>query len=76
MKLKRVGVVLSMWEVFSIYDHLNTQMAKVFHEPQRYHHILFEHFYLMVTGEDYRQRIVSMQAEAQKAAEEAKAQAE
>lgn len=24
VKLKRVGVVLSMWEVFSIFDHLNT----------------------------------------------------
>jgi|LakMenEpi03Aug12_release.lakeMendotaPanAssembly.Ray.scaffolds.fasta_scaffold2302696_1 hypothetical protein len=24
VKLKRIGVVLSMWEVFSIFDYLNT----------------------------------------------------
>lgn len=78
VKLKRIGVVLSMWEIFSIFDHLNIQMAKVFYEPQRYHHILFEHFFSMVTGQDYRQRIGAIKAEAEavRAAEEAKAQAD
>ena len=78
VKLKRIGIVLSMWEVFSIFDHLNIQMAKVFYEPQRYHHILFEHFFTMVTGQDYRQRIEAIKAEAEaiEAAEESKAQAD
>ena len=62
-----------MWEVFSIFDYLNTQMAKVYYEPQRYHHIMFEHFFTMVTGSDYRQRIEAVQAEINRAAEAKKA---
>lgn len=33
VKMKRIGIVLSLWEVFSLFDYLNTQMAKVFYEP-------------------------------------------
>lgn len=40
-----------------MFDYLNTQMAKVYYEPQRYHYVLYEHFYKLVTGENYRDRI-------------------
>jgi uncharacterized protein YpmB len=72
VRLKRIGIVLSLWEVFSMFDYLNTQMAKVYYEPQRYHYVLYEHFYKMVTGENYRDRI----KQEMDAAEQAKKEAE
>lgn len=56
-KLKRHGIALSMWEVFTLFEYLNTVVAKqVFYEPQRYHGCLWEHFYQLITGKtDYRE---------------------
>ena len=52
-KLKRMGIALSIWEVFTLYEHLNTRNAKMFFEPQRYHHIMFGNFYQFVKNEEY-----------------------
>ena len=32
-KLKRLGVALSLCEIFTLFEHLNTQMAKLHYEP-------------------------------------------
>lgn len=56
-KLKRGGVVLSLWEIFTLFEHMNMRLAKVFQEPVRYHHILYEHFHTLMTGNDYRATI-------------------
>lgn len=32
-KLKRQGIALSLWEVFTFFDHLNTNKAKMYFEP-------------------------------------------
>lgn len=62
-KLKRQGVALSMWEVFTLFEDLNGRLAKLFYEPQRYHHILYEYFHSLVTGEDYRSSVEEAVAE-------------
>jgi hypothetical protein len=56
-KLKRHGVALSLWEVFTLFEYLNTVVAKsVYYEPQRYHACLWEHFYQLITSKtDYRE---------------------
>jgi dephospho-CoA kinase len=37
-KLKRQGIELSLWEVFTLFEYLNTVIAKQnFYEPLRYH---------------------------------------
>lgn len=54
--MKRHGIALSLWEVFTLFEYLNTVVAKqVFYEPQRYHACLWEHFHQLITGQnDYR----------------------
>jgi hypothetical protein len=52
-KLKRLGIALSLWEVFTLFEHLNTKYAKMHFEPQRYHHVMFGTFYLYVKSEEY-----------------------
>ena len=47
-KLKRQGIALSLWEVFTFFDFLNTNKAKMFFEPQRYHQVMFQHFFEFV----------------------------
>jgi hypothetical protein len=32
-KLKRQGIVLSIWEVFTLFESLNAQYAKMYYEP-------------------------------------------
>jgi len=32
-KLKRMGIALSLWEVFTLFEHLNTKNAKMYFEP-------------------------------------------
>ena len=32
-KLKRMGIALSLWEVFTFFEFLNTKNAKMFFEP-------------------------------------------
>jgi len=74
-KLKRQGVALSLWEVFTIFEHLNMRMAKMFYEPQRYHFILYEHFHTLITGQDYRGSVEAVLEERRKV-EEARIEAE
>jgi len=52
-KLKRMGIALSLWEVFCLFEHLNIKMAKMFFEPQRCHHIMFGNFYTFIKNEEY-----------------------
>lgn len=52
-KMKRLGIALSLWEVFCLFEHLNTKLAKMFFEPQRYHHIMFGNFYTFIKNEEY-----------------------
>jgi hypothetical protein len=52
-KLKRMGIALSLWEVFTLFEMLNTKHAKMFFEPQRYHHIMFGNFYSFIKNEEY-----------------------
>jgi hypothetical protein len=54
--LKKQGIALSLWEIFTLFEYLNTTVSKqVFYEPQRYHAILFQDFYTLITGKnDYR----------------------
>lgn len=47
-KLKKMGVALSLWEIFTLFEHLNTKNAKMFFEPQRYHQIMFGNFYQFI----------------------------
>lgn len=49
-KLKRMGITLSLWEVFCLFEVVNLRHAKMSFEPQRYHYIHFEHFYTLMTG--------------------------
>jgi hypothetical protein len=32
-KMKKQGIVLTLWEVMTIFEHLNTHYAKMFYEP-------------------------------------------
>ena len=52
-KLKRMGIALSLWEVFTFFEFLNTKNAKMFFEPQRYHHVMFGTFYSFIKNEEY-----------------------
>ena len=52
-KLKRLGIALSLWEVFTLFEHLNTKYARMHFEPQRYHHIMFANFYQYIKSEEY-----------------------
>lgn len=67
-RLKRQGIALSIWEVFTLFEYLNTTVSKqVFYEPQRYHAILFEHFYTLITGKDnYRDDLATRTKDAEK----------
>jgi hypothetical protein len=42
-----------LWEVFTLFEHLNTKYAKMHFEPQRYHHIMFANFYQYIKSEEY-----------------------
>lgn len=64
-KLKRQGVVLSLWEVFTIFEDLNVKIDKLFFEPQRYHHLMFGNFYKFITGEDYNRETVYLKRKRQ-----------
>lgn len=60
-KLKKQGIALSLWEIFTLFEYLNTTVSKqVFYEPQRYHAILFSDFYTLITGkDDYRENLTA-----------------
>ena len=57
-KLKRMGIALSLWEVFTIFEFANMKFAKMTYEPQRCHFVLFEHFYKLMTSGDYKSEIL------------------
>ena len=44
-KLKRMGITLSLWEVFTLFEALNIKNAKMYFEPQKYHQLMFASFY-------------------------------
>ena len=52
-KLKRMGIALSLWEVFTLFEALNLKNAKMHFEPQRYHQLMFGNFYSFIKNEDY-----------------------
>jgi succinate-acetate transporter protein len=57
--MKRIGIALSLWEVFTLFEQLNTTKAKMFFEPQRYHHIMFGNFYEFITSRSYERGSIS-----------------
>ena len=63
-KLKRMGIALSLWEVFTLFEFINTRLAKMQYEPQRYHYVMYEHFYKVMTALDFKNRIIEEQEEA------------
>lgn len=56
-KLKRQGIALSIWEVFTLFEHLNTKNSKMFFEPQRYHQVMFGNFYQFITNQGYDDKL-------------------
>ena len=56
-KLKRMGIALSLWEVFTLFESLNVKQ-KMYFEPQRYHQIMFSTFYAFIKNEDYNRSTV------------------
>ena len=57
-KLKRMGIALSLWEVFALFEFTNMILAKMTYEPQRYHYVMYEHFYKVMTALDFKNRLV------------------
>ena len=53
-KLKRLGIAVSLWEIFSLFEYVNMRLAKMAYEPQRYHFVMFEHFYTTMTSSSYK----------------------
>jgi hypothetical protein len=52
-KLKRMGIAMSIWEVFTLFEQLNTKIAKMYFEPQRYHSVMFANFFTFITNSEY-----------------------
>ena len=48
-----MGIALSLWEVFTLFEMLNTKNAKMYFEPQRYHQIMFGNFYKFIKNQEY-----------------------
>lgn len=48
-----MGIALSLWEVFTLFESLNTKNAKMYFEPQRYHQIMFGNFYKFISNHEY-----------------------
>lgn len=56
--LKSSNLHLPLWDLFTIFDHLNTSMEpRSFQEPSRYHFISFPHFYRFITNIDYTAKL-------------------
>ena len=60
-KLKRLGIVVSLWEIFSLFEFVNLIVAKMAYEPQRYHFVMFEHLYRVMTSSDYKTDILNIE---------------
>jgi hypothetical protein len=48
-----MGIALSLWEVFTLFETLNIKNAKMYFEPQRYHQLMFGNFYKFIKNEEY-----------------------
>ena len=59
-KLKRLGIAVSLWEIFSLFEYINMRLAKMAYEPQRYHFVMFEHLYTVMTSKDYKVEILGI----------------
>ena len=59
-KLKRLGIAVSLWEIFSLFEFVNLRLAKMAYEPQRYHYVMFEHLYTTMTASDYKTDMLGM----------------
>lgn len=54
-KLKRMGITLSLWEVFTLFEQLNAgPRIKMFFEPARYHGVMFSAFYELIANRPYQ----------------------
>ena len=60
-KLKRLGIVVSLWEIFSLFEFVNMRHAKMAYEPQRYHYVMFEHLYKCMTASDYKKDLLNIE---------------
>lgn len=56
--LRKHGVNLTHWEVFTMFDYLNTTYQRMYYEPQRYHQVTYSPFYRFVSGgADYEAKL-------------------
>ena len=60
-KLKRLGITVSLWEIFSLFEFVNMRHAKMAYEPQRYHYVMFEHLYKCMTACDYKKELLNLE---------------
>jgi hypothetical protein len=51
--MNKYRVQLTQWEVFTLFEELNTSFTNLYYEPQRYHQITFPSFYKFIKGEDF-----------------------
>jgi hypothetical protein len=59
-KLKRMGITLSLWEIFTLFEQLNAgPRVKMFFEPARYHAVMFSAFYELVANHAYERGSIS-----------------
>ena len=59
-KLKRLGIAVSLWEIFALFEFVNMRFAKMSYEPQRYHYVMFEHLYKAMTASDYKTDMLNL----------------
>jgi hypothetical protein len=56
--MKKESIQLTLWEVITLFDYLNTTYdPRTFQEPHRYHAMGFPHFYRFITGSDYEAKL-------------------
>ena len=55
--MRKYGVQLSQWEVFTLFDYLNTTYQRMYYEPNRYHQITFPPLYRFITNIDYEAKL-------------------
>ena len=60
-KLKRLGIAVSLWEIFALFEFINMRFAKMQYEPQRYHYVMFEHLYKAMTASDYKTDLLDLE---------------
>ena len=65
-----MGIALSLWEVFTLFEALNVKNAKMYFEPQRYHQLMFGNFYSFIKNEDYNRNTAKGPQEKRKKSKE------